>query len=306
VAQNVDVAEGEGEGTAGRVGGGQAEGQASERRGVFVSEGVARGGGLEGRGGDWGVGSEPGVADNVARGADVGNSPGDVGLGGGEDGGDRVHGQEPDAVVVDRVGGGRAGGGGGGRRTGGAGEDVFGGRRGGEEGGSPDRGFGRAVGWAGVGQVVRAAADAAGVGGAWAAVAAGTRGLGAVGTVGAAAEAAEYIEDLVGGGGIRDGLVDGPSVGGGRRGRGGRRGGQESGGGRGIAGGRGRQGRGGRMPGGPVARSRLAWAASSCGLEWDAPETGGGEPFAEDGVEDLVGDNGGSVVSGWELGLEGR
>ena len=27
-----------------------------------------------------------------------------------------------------------------------------------------------------------------------------------------------------------------------------------------------------RMPGGPVARSSLAWAASSCGLEREAPE----------------------------------
>jgi len=27
-----------------------------------------------------------------------------------------------------------------------------------------------------------------------------------------------------------------------------------------------------RMPAGPVARRSLAWAVSSCGLEWDAPE----------------------------------
>jgi len=53
-----------------------------------VAEGVASRGGCEGGGGDLGVAAQPGVADVVAGGANVGDGGGDFGFGRGVDGRD--------------------------------------------------------------------------------------------------------------------------------------------------------------------------------------------------------------------------
>jgi len=81
VAEDVQVGEVEGEGSAECVGSREAEGQAADGRRDVVAESVAGGGGLEGRGCDLGVTAEPRVPDDIAGCADVGEGGGDVGLG---------------------------------------------------------------------------------------------------------------------------------------------------------------------------------------------------------------------------------
>jgi len=184
-------------------------------------------------------------------------------------------------------------------------EEVGGRRPGGEEGGGRGCGFFRAKRRARAGKVVGAAADAAGIGEAGAAVRAGGGRLGAVGSIGAIAAAAEDEQDVVGCGVVGDGRVDGPCVGGRRSGRGGWCGGQEGGDGRGVGGRRGRQGGGradvGRAGGEEELDEGREFVRVGVG---GVGEEGGGEPFAAYGVQNLVGEHGGSVVTGWKLGLE--
>jgi len=88
VAEDMHVEKVTGEGAAGSVGGGDAQGEVSDKGWDVVSEEVACGGGFEGGGGDWWVASEPRFPDDVGGGADVGHCGGDVGLGRRVDGGD--------------------------------------------------------------------------------------------------------------------------------------------------------------------------------------------------------------------------
>jgi len=65
-----------------------------------VAEGVAGGGWAEwGRGG-LRVAAQPGVAENVAGRADIGDGRADVGFGGGVDSGDREDGDVPGVIAV--------------------------------------------------------------------------------------------------------------------------------------------------------------------------------------------------------------
>jgi len=81
VAEDVHVGQFEGQGGAGRAGGRDAEADARDGGGDVVAHGEAGSGGQEGGGGQLGVTAQPGVADDVAGGADRGDGGRDAGRG---------------------------------------------------------------------------------------------------------------------------------------------------------------------------------------------------------------------------------
>jgi len=150
-----------------------------------MATGVAGGGWAEWRRGGLRVAAQPGVSDNVSGRADIGDGRADDGFGGSVDGGDREDRDVPNVVVVVALwgGGGLFSGVGGGDRGGGRGwQDAGRGRRLCQAGGGLAARGGWADGGAGLGEVVRALADATGNGGARATVGAGGGGLRAGGT----------------------------------------------------------------------------------------------------------------------------